>query len=130
MVQFKVLSGKMAGSEMAARHFPFRIGRSVSADLRVEEDGVWEQHLELSFDPTTGFTLVAKPNALASVNGQPFDTILLRNGDLIEIGALKIRFWLSDTKQKSLSWREWATWTGIVLITGLQVALIYLLMTQ
>jgi pSer/pThr/pTyr-binding forkhead associated (FHA) protein len=130
MVQFKVLSGKMAGSEMVARHFPFRIGRSASADLQVEEDGVWDQHLELGFEPSTGFTLVAKPNALAAVNGQPFDRILLRNGDLIEIGALKIRFWLSDTKQKSLSWREWATWAGIVFITGLQVVLIYLLMTQ
>ncbi|EEF59876.1 FHA domain-containing protein [Pedosphaera parvula] len=130
MVQFKVLSGRMAGSEKVARHFPFNIGRSASADLQVEEDGVWDQHLELSFDPSTGFTLAARPKALASVNGQPFESVLLRNGDLIEIGAIKIRFWLSNTRQKSLGWREWLTWAGIALITALQIALIYLLINQ
>ena len=48
MVQFKIVSGKMAGTEQVARRFPFRIGRSAEADLRLEDDGVWDDHLELS----------------------------------------------------------------------------------
>jgi predicted component of type VI protein secretion system len=125
MVELKILSGKMAGTKQVARHFPFQIGRSASADFRLEEDGVWDQHLELMFDPGTGFVLTTKPNALASINGQPFQEAVLRNGDAIEIGALKIRFWLGETRQASLSIREGLTWAGLVLITAAQLGLIY-----
>ena len=72
MIQLKILSGKMAGTETVARRFPFRIGRSQSADLRLEEDGVWDEHLELAFDAATGFVLTAHQDALAAVNGQAF----------------------------------------------------------
>jgi predicted component of type VI protein secretion system len=125
MVQLKVLSGKMAGAEQAARHFPFRIGRVPTSDLCLEEDGVWDEHLELTFDPRNGFVLTAQANALTTVNGQPLDQAVLRNGDTIEIGALKIRFWLGQTRQASLAWREWLTWAALALITAGQVALIY-----
>ncbi|HWF17974.1 MAG TPA: FHA domain-containing protein [Verrucomicrobiae bacterium] len=125
MVQLKIVSGKMAGTEQVARHFPFRIGRSASADLRVEEDGVWDEHLELAFHSTDGFILTAHPNALAAINGQPFREAVLRNGDAIEIGALKIRFWLGATRQSRLGLREWLTWTAFALIIAAQLFLIY-----
>ncbi len=125
MVQFKVLSGKLAGTERVARQFPFRIGRSAAADLRLEEAGVWDEHLEVTFDPASGFVLTAHPNAIAAINGQPFQRAVLRNGDAIEIGALRIRFWLAETRQASLRVREWLTWTGFTLITAGQLGLIY-----
>jgi hypothetical protein len=125
MVQFKIVSGKMAGAEKAARHFPFRIGRAAGADLRLEDDGVWEEHLELAFDPEGGFVLTARPNALAAINGQPFHEAVLRNGDTIEIGALKMRFWLGAVRQSSLRIREWLTWGGFALLLTLQLWLIY-----
>ena len=125
MVQFKIVSGKMAGTERVARHFPFRIGRSAAADLQLEEDGIWDQHLELVFDPTLGFVLTAQPNAIAAINGQPFREVVLRNGDAIEIGALKIRFWLGPTRQASLRVREWLTWGACALIFAAQLGLIY-----
>ena len=125
MVQFKIVSGKMAGAEKVARHFPFRIGRAPSADLRVEEDGVWDEHLELAFDSANGFVLTSNPSAIASINGQPFREAVLRNGDSIEIGALKIRFWLAETRQKSLRFREWLTWLGFTIILAAQLYLIY-----
>ena len=71
MVQLRILSGKMAGVDITARHFPFCIGRSAAADLQLPEDGVWERHLELSLDPATGYVLTASPDALAAINGQP-----------------------------------------------------------
>jgi predicted component of type VI protein secretion system len=125
MVQFKIVSGKMAGTEKVARHFPFRIGRSPSADLQLEDAGVWDQHLELLFDPATGFVLHTQPPALAVINGQPFQQAVLRNGDAIEIGALKIRFWLGETRQRSLRPREWLTWIAFLLILIGQFVLIY-----
>ncbi len=125
MVQLRVLSGKLAGTEKAARHFPFRIGRSSKADFCLEEDGVWDEHLELAFDPANGFVLVAQPNALACVNGERIQQVVLRNGDSVEIGALKIRFWLGETRQAASRWREWLTWAALLLITGGQLGLIY-----
>jgi hypothetical protein len=125
MVQLKILSGKMAGTERLVRHFPFRIGRSASADLHCEEDGVWDIHLELDFDAPRGFVLSVSPNALASVNGQAVQQTVLRNGDTMELGALKIRFWLGPTRQGSMRLREWLTWLAFALITAGQLVIIY-----
>ncbi len=125
MVQFKIVSGKMAGTERVARHFPFRIGRAAAADLQLEDDGIWDEHLELVFDATLGFVLTAQPNAIAMINGQPFREAVLRNGDAIEIGALKIRFWLGQTRQASLRAREWLTWAACALVLAVQLGLIY-----
>ena len=128
MVQLKIVSGKMAGTEKVARHFPFRIGRSASADLCVDDDGVWDEHLELAFHSADGFVLTACPNALAAINGQPFLQQALRNGDAIDIGAVKIRFWLGETRQSSLRLREWLTWAAFALIIAAQFAIIYRLL--
>ena len=125
MVQLKIVAGKMAGAELVARHFPFRVGRSPGADLRLEDDGVWDLHLELTFDSATGFVLKTEPNALAAINGQPFREAVLRNGDAIELGAAKIRFWLGQTRQGGLRLREWLTWFSILLIIALQLFLVY-----
>jgi len=61
MVQLKILSGTRAGTTWAARRFPVRIGRSPSADLQLEEPGVWDHHLQLDFKRGTGFILSAQP---------------------------------------------------------------------
>ena len=128
MVQLRILSGKKAGEAFIARHFPVRVGRSSAADLRVEEDGVWEQHLELDFRPGEGFFLKAHPEALARINGETVGQARLKNGDGIEIGSLKLQFWLSETRQSTLRAREWLTWAGIGIISLGQVLLVYWLL--
>jgi hypothetical protein len=128
MVQFKILSGKKAGASWAARHFPVRIGRGAGADLQSEEAGVWEQHVRLDFDPVEGFVLQAQADALVQVNGERRQEAVLRNGDAINIGSLKLQFWLSETRQTGLGLRECLTWAIIVLVSSLQVALIYWLL--
>lgn len=128
MVQLKILSGKMAGTVWTARRFPVRVGRAASADLRLEEDGVWDQHIVLQFRRTEGFVVTAQADALAAVNGEPVQEAALRNGDSIELGALKLQFWLSETSQSGLGLRETLTWLGIVLVCLGQVALIYWLL--
>ncbi len=128
MIQLKVLSGKKAGTDWVARRFPVRIGRSAGADLQLEEDGVWDEHLQLTFDRTEGIVLSAQPNALASVNGQPVSQTVLRNGDEIGIGSLRLQFWLSETRQAGLRFREGLTWAGIAAVSLGQVWLIYWLL--
>jgi pSer/pThr/pTyr-binding forkhead associated (FHA) protein len=128
MIQLKVLSGKKAGTIWVARRFPVRIGRSAGADLQLEEDGVWDDHLQLDFNPAEGIVLSAQPDALVSVNGQPVRQAVLRNGDAIEIGSLRMQFWLSETRQTGLRFREELTWAGIAAISLSQVGLIYWLL--
>ena len=125
MVQLKILSGKKAGVSWMARRFPARIGRSPSADFQLEENGVWDEHLQLDCQPGEGFSLSVAPRALATVNGQSISQTLLRNGDVSEMGSLKMQFWLSATRQPALALREWLTWTAIGLICLGQIGLIY-----
>lgn len=128
MLQLKILSGKKAGTTMMARRFPVRIGRAPRSDLRIEEDGVWDRHLRLEFSRREGVVLHTEPSALATVNGQSVETAVLHNGDTIQIGSLKLQFWLGETRQGSLWAREWLTWIGIATICLGQVALIYWLL--
>jgi len=125
MVQVKILSGKKAGAIWPARHFPVRIGRSPAADLHLEEHGVWDEHCRIELHPGTGFVLETQPEALMTVNGQPAQRAVLRNGDTLELGALKLQFWLSEPKQRGLAIREWLVWTVIAAVSCGQIALIY-----
>ena len=115
----------MAGAELLVRRFPASIGRSAASDFRLEGDGMWEQHLELDLNPTDGFVATSHPNALAAVNGRPFQHTILRNGDILELGSVKLRFWLGETRQRGLRFREWLTWAAFTLIAAGQVWLIY-----
>jgi pSer/pThr/pTyr-binding forkhead associated (FHA) protein len=128
MVQLKVLSGKKAGAVWVARRFPVRLGRGRTAHLRLEEDGVWEQHAQIEFNRAEGFVLQAKAEAPGLVNGQHVQRAVLRGGDLIELGSLKLQFWLSDNRQAGLGLREGLAWAAILAVTFGQVALIYWLL--
>lgn len=129
MVQFKILSGKKAGSLWETRRFPVRIGRAANANLQIEEAGVWDDHLKVSADPE-GFILETQSSALASINGQPVQRAVLRNGDTIEMGSAKLQFWLSEARQRGQGFREVFVWGVIVLVCFAQVALVYWLMTS
>jgi pSer/pThr/pTyr-binding forkhead associated (FHA) protein len=129
MVQLKILSGKKAGGIYVARRFPVRLGRSPAADLRLEDDGIWDQHLQIEFAPGEGFLLRASPDAMVTLNGQPVEQQLLRNGNEIGMGAVKLQFWLAPAPQLGLGFREWLTWSAIAAICLGQVALIYWLLS-
>ena len=101
------------------------IGRSPSADLHLEEDGIWDEHARLTLDPAEGFVLETTPHALATVNGETLARAILRNGDVIDLGSAKMQFGLSETRQKGLRFREVLTWAAITLITFGQLTLIY-----
>src|SRR5690242_18959672 len=106
MVQLKILSGKKAGSSWDARRFPVRIGRSTGSDLQLEEPGVWDEHLKIGLRPSEGFILETLTNAVATLNGQPVQHSLVRNGDTIELGSVQLQLWLSEPQQRSQSVRE------------------------
>ena len=125
MVQLKILSGKMAGTEIVARHFPFRIGRSPASHLVLNDPGVWEQHATVSLDPSRAFQLQTQADAFAVVNAERTQNSTLRNGDLFELGSVKLGFSLSSAAQRSLRLREALTWIGIAVLCLAQILLIY-----
>ncbi len=125
MIQLNILSGKQAGTPTVARRFPFHIGRAVENELELADDGVWDRHLTLEFKSQSGFYLTIAPGALATVNGQPVQNTMLRNGDHITIGSVKIQFWLAAARQGSLVARESFVWGLLGLVTLGQFLLLY-----
>ena len=128
MIQLTILNGGMAGRECVARRFPFQIGRAPGAHLSLPVEGVWDRHLEIHFCRGDGFHLQIHPGALVSVNGQLVGQARLRNGDCLELGSVKLRFWLAAAAQRSLRAREVLTWLALAALFAFQLGLIYWLL--
>ena len=124
MIQLRVLSGKMAGENIFVRHFPFNIGRASHSDLRLEDSGVWDDHLNIKFNRKEGYILKAAPSAFCAVNDQPQSSARLRNGDVVSFGSVKMQFWLAPAKLRGLKARELSVWLLLTGLTGAQIFLI------
>ena len=126
LVQLNILSGECRQHCFQSDDFPIRIGRGKKCHLKLTAKGVWKNHLELNLNKEHHFTIQTASGATAMVNGKPLKGVqLLRNGDLIEIGLVKIQFWLGTVQQKNLGIREAAAWA---LLLALTMAEIYLLL--
>jgi predicted component of type VI protein secretion system len=127
MVQLQILSGNRTGTRFSGDHFPIRVGRSEESDLTLQEPGVWPRHFQITWQ-SEGLILEAEPDALISVNEAAIHRAVLRNGDVITVGSLKIRFSLGPMRQSSLAVCEWLTWVALGVLCLGQVALVYLLL--
>ena len=125
MVQLKILSGKKAGTIWSARRFPVHVGRSPDCELQLEEPGVWNRHFQINLNAGAGFVLETELEALVTTNGQPAQRAALRNGDVIEIGALKLQFWLGEARRQGLRFKEWLVWATLLAVSFGQIALAY-----
>ncbi len=127
MIELEVLSGKLAGKVYHARQFPFVIGRSHTASLQSEDNGLWDQHATIDLVPAEGFVLAVRAGAPATVNGQPVVRTRLRPGDVVQCGACKFRFWLGPAPQSSTRKTELMTWFLLASVLAVQLWLISLL---
>ena len=127
MLLLQILNGKKAGAEFSARRFPVNIGRSASNHLVLEEPGVWADHFQILFS-CDGLILKTSPQAPILVNDQPLTETVLRNGDLITLGLLKIRFGFTPVRQRNQKLVEWLTWLGLASLYCGQISLIYWLL--
>lgn len=128
MIQLHILSGKKAGATVSISKLPFAIGRTAASSLALDESGVWDQHFTISWPKVDELVLTADPKAVTVVNGTKVSQVALREGDLIEAGAVKMRFGFEAVKQNSLFAREMVTWIALGLLCLGQVALIYQLL--
>jgi predicted component of type VI protein secretion system len=127
MVDLQILSGSRIGTKFCGDHFPIRVGRADGLDLSLDEPGVWPRHFQIAWQPQ-GLILEAEPDALVSINDATVRRAVLRNGDVITLGSLKIRFSLSSVRQSSIAFREWLTWIALGALCFGQVALVYILL--
>jgi len=130
MVQLNVLSGRTAGRQLVVRRFPFHIGRAPENELALDDDGIWDRHLTLDLQRGQGFTCAAAVNALVSANGQPVQTTVLRNGDIITLGSVKLQFWLAAARQRAWGAGELFVWLLVAGVIASQFALIYWLLAM
>lgn len=121
MVLLRHLTGPLAGQETRVMRFPFQLGRSAACNLRLEAPGVWEQHAVLERSPERRFQLRGHPHATLRVNDAEVQLATLRNGDLIQLGNVRLQFWLAPVQQPDLRLREALTWTALILLAVLQV---------
>ena len=126
MIQFDILTGGKTGVPVVVRRFPFSIGRSPECGLILDDPGVWDRHVEIRRHGLD-LKLAAGADALVRVNGTQVEQATLREGDVIELASVKLRFGLSPTRQRRLQVREALTWIALVALSLGQVALIYLL---
>jgi predicted component of type VI protein secretion system len=123
MLQLTLVEESMAGTEMVARHFPFRLGRSSGMDWTIERPGVWEEHAELRVDGAV-VQVAAIGAAAVRVNGRTIPgPTPLRSGDLLELGSVKVRVALVAATQKKIP-RQKLVLAGLILtITALEVVI-------
>lgn len=124
MIQIQVLSGKQADNDIVVRRFPFVVGRGAEAHLPLTEAGVWDRHLQIDFQREEGFTFETQPSALTRVNGERVERGRLQNGDVIELGSVRLRFWLARPEQKSRRAGEALTWAAMLALFAAQIVLI------
>ncbi len=105
-------------------HLPITLGRSEHSDVSLDEAGVWPSHGKIHW-MQEGLVLEVEADALASVNGAPIKRTVLRNGDMITLGGVSLRFSLSPIRQSSAAVRAWLTWTALGALCLLQVTAIY-----
>ena len=124
MVQLQILSGRKAGEKFDCSRLPVSVGRSEQSDVVLDEPGVWPCHCKIQWQPE-GLVFEVEPDALASLNGAPAKRTVLRNGDLITLGSVTLRFSLSPVRQSSAAARSWLTWLALGALCLGQVAVIY-----
>lgn len=125
MVLLRILSGKKTGRECTVRRLPFKIGRASTAGLYLADDGVWDTHCEITHQVERGVILHSHEQAVSLVNSQPATDVPLRNGDVIQLGAVTLQFWLAPPRQTGLRLRETLTWLGMFALAGVQFAAFY-----
>jgi len=107
----------------ASKGTPFSVGRR-GADLVLGEPGIWDRHLVIEKGKDRRFVVVPQPPATVVMAGKVLaGATSLHNGDVLELGLIRLQFRISATKQRRLVALETITWLGLACLAGLQVGL-------
>ena len=124
MICLQLLRGNSAGQVIKASRFPFFIGRSAESSLRLEEVGVSAKHAQLLCEPD-GYYIEPLDGAGVYLNQTSVQRTRLRQGDVIDLGVVRLKFWLSPVRQPGLVMSEAVTWTLLGLSIAAELWLIF-----
>jgi len=115
------VAGSLKGSEVRIQNLPVSFGRDFDVDVRVEDDGVFGKHAQISLTSDLTLQLEAKPPAFALIEGARTHLGIIRTGDRIGIGASAFRLALDSPNQASVPIRETLLWFGILALLTAQM---------
>lgn len=122
MVELRQLSG---GADLvsAIRSFPFCVGRQ-GADLNIMAPGVWDRHLLIQKAADHRYHVVPQAPATVVLRGNVLKASTpLQNGDVLELGSVRLQFRISSTRPRSLWAMEITAWTGLAILAAIQALL-------
>jgi pSer/pThr/pTyr-binding forkhead associated (FHA) protein len=122
MVQLELTSGKKT-ELIKVNTFPCNIGRGGKNAIQITSRGVWDEHASITFDSETGFSILAQGRGTLIVNGEPADQARLKNGDSIELGSARLRFWLAAVKTGDTSNTDLIFWSIISAVFAAMIGL-------
>jgi hypothetical protein len=122
MLLLRVIDSRGAVTQHFAERFPYRIGRSAQADLRIEAAGVWESHAAILPGENARFLIRSEGESLLLRNGEPVQTAQLASGDELSIGAARVIVSLAPARQKSLVASEAIVWAFILAVAAVEAA--------
>ena len=124
-IRLERVDGNTAGNSIESRCFPFTLGQAKSCDLQIVAKGVWDTHLRLDNAGEKGITATPCSDALFIINGvSQGKTVRLKHGDLMGLGAAKLRFWFAPISQVDRQASEALIWVALLLLGMGQVAVI------
>jgi pSer/pThr/pTyr-binding forkhead associated (FHA) protein len=89
--------------------------------VALEAPGVWDRHLRFDWDRAQGI-LVSSPGAAGLwVNDQPVREARLRNGDILTVGGVRLRFQLSPTSVRPRLVSSAVAWLVVFGVMALEL---------
>ena len=125
VIELTVMSGPDLGRRLRASTLPVRVGRSTDADLQLMGPGVWDHHFALLPTPEGRIGIRVTGDARVAVCSEAIREAPLRNGAILEVGGILVRFGISDEDQRPLKWRERWAWMMMMTVLVLQAGLIW-----
>ena len=122
MLLLRVTDDRGVVTQHIAESFPFRIGRSVQADLRIEAAGVWDTHAVIVPGENSRFLIRSEGESLLLRNGELVRSAQLASGDEFSIGAAWVLISLAPAAQKRLAMAEAVVWLLLLSVVALQTA--------
>lgn len=93
-------------------------------DVVLSGPGVWDHHFDLEVTPQGRVGMRSFGGASVLIDGQAVTEAPLRNGTLLDLAGVRVRFALAPGEQRSLAWRERVFWMAAVALVGVQVGLL------
>lgn len=82
-----------AGREFTFTHGDLRIGRSEESEIAIDDPSLAQTHARLLLDDSGEWQIVDLQSSNGVlVNGEPYGKAMLRSGDLLQLGEVKLRF--------------------------------------